>query len=97
MGDSIQSDDSETYPHWEPLVVRLRFLLLPSLSPFAFATPFSHLPLTTHNSQPWQFALNRDSVDVFADRSRSLPVVDPDDRELTISCGACVHHLRLDF
>jgi hypothetical protein len=32
---------------------------------------------------------------VFADRARALPVVDPDDRELTISCGAALYNLRL--
>ncbi|MCM2369716.1 Acg family FMN-binding oxidoreductase [Aporhodopirellula aestuarii] len=48
-----------------------------------------------HNAQPWKFRMHRDSVDILADRNRSLPVVDPDDRELTISCGAALFHLRL--
>jgi hypothetical protein len=34
-------------------------------------------------------------VDLFMDRSRALPVADPDDRELTISCGAALYQLRL--
>jgi hypothetical protein len=29
------------------------------------------------------------------DRSRALPVADPDDRELVLSCGAALYHLRL--
>jgi hypothetical protein len=34
-------------------------------------------------------------IELYADRSRALPVVDPDDRELTISCGAALYYLRL--
>ncbi|WP_439156315.1 Acg family FMN-binding oxidoreductase [Yoonia sp.] len=41
-----------------------------------------------HNSQPWQFRLGDSRVEVLADRSRRLPVVDPHDRELTMSCAA---------
>lgn len=47
-----------------------------------------------HNTQPWLFRPGRDSMDLIADRSRSLPVVDPFDRELTISCGAALHHVE---
>jgi hypothetical protein len=32
---------------------------------------------------------------MYADRTRALPVVDPEDRELTISCGAALSHLLL--
>lgn len=41
-----------------------------------------------HNTQPWLFTARPGAVDVLADRSRALPVVDPDDRELTMSCAA---------
>ena len=41
-----------------------------------------------HNTQPWQFSVSDGALRVYADRSRRLPVVDPDDRALTISCGA---------
>ncbi|OIQ26987.1 MAG: hypothetical protein BM562_15810 [Alphaproteobacteria bacterium MedPE-SWcel] len=43
-----------------------------------------------HNTQPWLFASGPNWLDVIADRTRALAVVDPDDRELTISCGAAV-------
>lgn len=49
---------------------------------------------STHNSQPWLFTVADDTVDVIADRTRALPVNDPWDRELTISCGAAVLTLR---
>lgn len=50
---------------------------------------------SSHNSQPWRFQLLPDGVDLFANRLRALPVVDPEGRELTISCGAALFHLRL--
>jgi hypothetical protein len=48
-----------------------------------------------HNTQPWLFRLTSDGVELFADRTRALPIVDPEDRELTISCGAALCQLRL--
>lgn len=52
---------------------------------------------SSHNSQPWIFhiPLNCAFVELYADRSRALPVVDPDDRELLISCGSALFGLRL--
>lgn len=50
---------------------------------------------SSHNSQPWRFRLSADGVDLFADRLRALPVVDPEGRELTISCGAALFNLRM--
>lgn len=47
------------------------------------------------NSQPWRFRLRRDGVDVLADQSRRLYVVDPRGRELLISVGAAVLNLRI--
>ncbi|MCI0534896.1 MAG: hypothetical protein L0Z50_06690 [Verrucomicrobiales bacterium] len=34
-------------------------------------------------------------MDLYADRTRSLPASDPADRELTMSCGAALLHLRV--
>lgn len=55
----------------------------------------AELAPSSHNSQPWRFKLLRDGVDLFAEKLRALPVVDPEDRELTISCGAALFNLRL--
>ena len=35
------------------------------------------------------------TIELYADRTRALPVVDPEDREMIISCGAVLEHLRL--
>lgn len=48
-----------------------------------------------HNTQPWRFTVTDDHIDLYADRTRALPVVDPDDRELIMSCGAALFNLRL--
>ncbi|HEV8353081.1 MAG TPA: nitroreductase [bacterium] len=71
------------FPAGAPPEDRLRFLLQ-----YAILAP------SAHNTQPWFFRLHGDSVDLYADRTRALPVVDPTDRELTISCGAALGHLQ---
>jgi len=48
-----------------------------------------------HNSQPWLFRIGAGRIDVYADRSRQLEVLDPVGRELLISVGAAVFTLRL--
>jgi hypothetical protein len=50
---------------------------------------------SSHNSQPWFFLLGEPHVDLLADRTRALPVNDPDGRELTISCGCALMNLVL--
>ena len=61
----------------------------------AFLLRYAILAPTGHNTQPWLFGLEGDTVELYADRARALPVVDPDDRELTISCGAALLNLRV--
>lgn len=60
-----------------------------------FAVRYAVLAPSSHNSQPWHFRVEPEGIDVLADRARALPVVDPGDRELTISVGCAVHHLRV--
>jgi nitroreductase len=60
-----------------------------------FFLQYAVLAPSGHNTQPWLFKIDGDAVELYADRSRALPVVDPDDRELTISCGAALLHLRV--
>ena len=48
-----------------------------------------------HNTQPWRFAISDDLLHLYADASRRLPVVDPEDRALVISCGAALAHLMV--
>ncbi|MBK1736123.1 hypothetical protein CKO15_12750 [Halorhodospira abdelmalekii] len=48
-----------------------------------------------HNSQPWRFAVDRDTIRIYPDRSRRLPVVDPDDHALFISLGCALENLAI--
>ncbi len=48
-----------------------------------------------HNSQPWLFKIVGDKVELYADRTRALPVCDPQDRELIMACGASLLNLHL--
>ncbi|TWU22265.1 putative NAD(P)H nitroreductase [Novipirellula galeiformis] len=50
---------------------------------------------SNYNTQPWLFRIMKDGVELMADRRRACPVVDPEQRELLISCGAALYHLRL--
>jgi hypothetical protein len=48
-----------------------------------------------HNTQPWRFRPQEDCIELLADPDRKLHAVDPDGRELIISCGAALFGLRL--
>src|SRR6056297_3546023 len=49
---------------------------------------------SSHNTQPWLFEIAGDRIRLIADRTRALPVNDPEDRELAISCGCALFNLR---
>ncbi|WP_347268502.1 hypothetical protein [Paracoccus sp. (in: a-proteobacteria)] len=71
---------SENYfPETAPLREQVVFLL-----PHAILAP------SGHNTQPWLFRITETGFQLIADRHRALPVVDPHDRELAISCGAAL-------
>ena len=46
-----------------------------------------------HNTQPWNFSVNRNAITISPDYGRSLPVVDPDDHALFISLGCALENL----
>ncbi|HEX4953008.1 MAG TPA: nitroreductase [Thermoanaerobaculia bacterium] len=50
---------------------------------------------SSHNTQPWRFRLGEGRIELWADRLRALPANDPEDRELTISCGCALSSLRV--
>jgi len=60
-----------------------------------FLVRYAVLAPSGHNTQPWLFRIRKRALDLIADRTRALPVVDPEDRELTISCGAALEHLAI--
>lgn len=56
---------------------------------------YAVLAPSNRNSQPWRWHINADAIELYADRTRALPYLDPDNRELTMSCGAALLHLRV--
>jgi len=46
-----------------------------------------------HNSQPWKFKLEENSITIFPDYERIIPVADPDNQELFISLGCALENL----
>ncbi len=53
------------------------------------------LAANAHDAQPWLFKLGNSSIDVMADTDRSLGVVDPYSREMTISLGCALENLTI--
>ncbi|MDX2143040.1 MAG: hypothetical protein SFV19_06775 [Rhodospirillaceae bacterium] len=51
------------------------------------------LASSPHNTQPWTFKIAGNLIDVLADRSRHLGVLDPRDREFTIGLGCAIENL----
>jgi len=72
----------EEFPGSATAAERLRFLV-----------KYAVLAPSSHNTQPWLFKVGEQDLELVADRTRALPVVDPNDRALTISCGAALEHL----
>ena len=76
-------DDSEFY-ELESFDEQMRFLL-----------QYAVLAPSGHNTQPWTFRVTPDCVEVFADNSKRLPAIDPQDRELFMSVGAAITNFRV--
>ncbi len=72
------------YPRGGSAAERLRFLV-----------GYAVLAPSSHNAQPWRFRVRGDELEVIADRTRALEVLDPEHRELVMSCGAALLHLRV--
>ncbi len=69
----------------------------PSTSPAQLlrqAAAAALLAPSVHNTQPWRFVLADDVLEIHADRSRQLSVIDPTGRQLTISCGCALLNAR---
>ncbi|MCA3004582.1 MAG: nitroreductase family protein [Planctomycetaceae bacterium] len=76
--------DEHDYPSGGTPEAQLRFLVR-----YAILAP------SGHNTQPWLFRVRGDRLELFADRTRALPVVDPVDRAMVISCGAALANLMV--
>jgi hypothetical protein len=52
----------------------------------------ARLAPSVHNTQPWTWHIRDGALELWADRDRTLPVSDPDGRNLVISCGGALHY-----
>ena len=59
----------------------------------AFLVRYARLAPSDHDTQPWRFVVADTHVDVVADLSRALRAVDPNYREVTMSCAAAAETL----
>jgi nitroreductase len=50
---------------------------------------------SVHNTQPWRFVAMEHGLELYADRNRQLAILDPDGRQLHLSCGAALFHARV--
>ena len=50
---------------------------------------------SVHNTQPWRWRGGPHSLELYADRTRTLSASDPDGRNLVISCGVALHHAQV--
>jgi hypothetical protein len=52
---------------------------------------------SVHNTQPWRLRLKDGRLDLFADRTRQLPVLDPTGRQMLVSCGCALMNARVSL
>lgn len=52
----------------------------------------ARLAPSVHNTQPWAWQIRGTTLELWADRERSLPISDPLGRNLVLSCGAALQY-----
>ena len=52
---------------------------------------------SVHNTQPWRWLFDRTRLHLYRDTCRRLSSADPQGRQLDISCGAMLDHVRVAF
>ncbi|WP_277553015.1 Acg family FMN-binding oxidoreductase [Halobaculum limi] len=84
MTTDVWGVDADEFPAGGPVDEQVRFLLR-----YAVLAPSSH------NAQPWEFAVDGGAVEVRAAEDRWLRAADPGRRELHVSLGCAVETLRV--
>lgn len=83
QSELMDSGFAEEFPQSESTVEQWKFLLRKAV-----------LAPSLYNSQPWQFRIGYTYVELYADKTRLAPVADPLNRNLMLSCGCVIFHLR---
>lgn len=82
---STSHNISETeFPHTGTPTEKLKFLLN-----YVSLTPAGQ------NTQAWSFKLNNKAIELYAERTRALPIFNLPERQLIISCGRALFNLRV--
>jgi nitroreductase len=69
----------------------------PTRSEVERAVHFAVRAPSIHNTQPWRWVFRHGALELFADRSRQLPALDPDGHSLLLSCGGALALAQLGF
>lgn len=67
----------------------------PLTTAYAEAAATAGYAPSVHNTQPWQWRVLPDALELRVAADRRLTVTDPDGRLLALSCGAALHHARV--
>lgn len=69
----------------------------PARADFERAVAFGVLAPSIHNTQPWRWVATGGVLELYADRERRLPAMDPDGRGLLMSCGGALWLATVGF
>lgn len=61
----------------------------------SFLIKFAVLAPSSHNNQPWKFSIKENSIFIYPENSRWLPISDPDYRYFFISLGCALENLLI--
>src|SRR3954447_23368826 len=67
----------------------------PEIEVIQDAVAFACRAPSLHNSQPWRWVADGTALHLFSDTGRLMSAADPQGREITLSCGAVLDHLRV--
>jgi nitroreductase len=70
---------------------------VPTRSEVERAVSFGVRAPSIHNTQPWRWVYRAGVLELYADRTRQLPALDPDGRSVLLSCGAALELAQLGF
>jgi len=83
---------NENYSPWG-LNIDSYFKLKNQIEKNRFLVNFALLAPSSHNTQPWWFKVDNDSIKVFRNLGRRLPVADSNDRQHYLSIGCCIENI----
>src|SRR5438105_2069360 len=58
-----------------------------------FLLKFGVLAPSSHNTQPWSFSIEDNSILVYMEVGRRLPIADSNDRQLFLSIGCAIENI----